>query len=291
MSLETLLAAIESADDQAALKALVEKNPKASEVLTRADAMEQWTAENWDAEHKMTKREWRQQQQIASLLEQQAAQGANPMELNELNTWMEDQIKSGRVLAPTAVDDKLKTLREDTSWLKPALETELKTREDNYNKYFSALVNTQAQVATLIPYLNQKHYLEYGELFDPEEFLNKATEAKASDLKSFYQTFTADKAKAKQEAEIEKRIAAARDEERKKTLQDITLGSEGVNRNPVSDGGPEMGHFQAKLMGMTGAKEGAAKSPVPEGAELGKGTIAAAMARAGDRAELEGRVA
>ena len=86
--------------------------------------------------------------------------------------------------------------------------------------------------------------------------------------------------------EIVRQIADARADERKKALQETAMGERG--QMPTSEGGPEMGHFEAKIRGLGVVKD---KSPVPEGAELGRNQISAAMARAGDRAEIEGRVA
>ena len=213
------------------------------------------------------------------------------MDLNELNAHLEQLTKDGKIATAETIKSQIEAIKSDASWLKPALENELKAREQNYSEYFNNMVNAQARFAVEIPYLNQKHMQEYGELFDPNEFLNKATEAKATDLRAFYQQFTADKAEAKRQADITAKIEAARKEERQKVLQEQALGNNGVNQNPASDGAPEMGHFQAKLMAQGTKQEGeGAKSPVPEGAELGRGQIARAAARAGDLAEAQGRV-
>lgn len=297
MSLESLLNLIENPDDRTALEQLTAKHPKLTETLTRAQQYEAWAAENWDTDHGMPKVEYRQRQQIADLLRQQAEQGASGMELSELNQWLDGEIKAGRILTPDAVKQQLDAVKADRQWITPVLEETIKSREEQYTKYFGELVNTQAKVATMVPYLNQKHLQEYGTLFNPNDFLTKATEAKATDLEAFYGVYTkdaaakkAEEAEAARKAEVERLVAEAEARGKKTALQEVALGNNGVNQIPTSDSGPEMGHFQAKLMGLNKVGEGAPKSPVPDGAELGKGTIAAAMARAGDKAEIEGRV-
>lgn len=296
---EALLAAISDPNDREALNGLAAKNPSLRDYVAtpeerqRMTQVQEWHAANWDDEHEMPKNEWRLKQQVDDLnrLLAESRTAGDPMDLNELNAHLEQLTKDGKIATAETIKSQIEAIKSDASWLKPALENELKAREQNYSEYFNNMVNAQARFAVEIPYLNQKHMQEYGELFDPNEFLNKATEAKATDLRAFYQQFTADKAEAKRQADITAKIEAARKEERQKVLQEQALGNNGVNQNPASDGAPEMGHFQAKLMAQGTKQEGeGAKSPVPEGAELGRGQIARAAARAGDLAEAQGRV-
>lgn len=279
---EALLSAITDPNDAESLKGLATKYPSINDYIAPPDQVnlyrkvDAWSAQNWDDEHKMTKTEWRQQQQIAEMTRLIAEAPGDSMELNELNTWLDQQTKDGKVLTAAGLAEKVKPILDET----------FTAKEKGYQEFFSGMLNTQARIATRIPYLNAKHQQEYGTMFDPDEFLTKAVEAKATSLDEYYKTYTAEAAEAKRKADIDKQIADARADERKKALQETAMGERG--QMPTSEGGPEMGHFEAKIRGLGVVKD---KSPVPEGAELGRNQISAAMARAGDRAEIEGRVA
>lgn len=145
------------------------------------------------------------------------------------------------------------------------------------------LVNNMSRLATRIPYLNAQNKDEFGNYFDPDDFLAKATEAGAKDLDKYWKdTYTQEARSKKAEQEIERRVTDARRDERLKVLQE-----QSGSQMPTLDGSPEIGHFQAKIMGL---KDPNAPALIAPEAELGKGQIARAAAQAGDLAAAQGRV-
>lgn len=229
--------------------------------VQKAQEVDQWSRENWDDEHGMTRAEYAYSQRVAAL-EEEAEQGRNRMTLEELGQELE-RFTTSKGLMTTA-----------------QFNTALQQKEAE----FGNSLNTMARIATKVPYLNQKHEKEFGETFDPEAFLSKATEAGAANLDDFYDTFTKDKRAAKQEAEVERRIAEAKDLGKREAMQAQSMSEHG--QMPTMDGAPEIGHFQKTLM----ANRADTGNGIPAGAELGRGTIARAAAVAGDQAAFMGRV-
>lgn len=280
---DTLLGTIAEAD-RAILSGLAERNPDLKsyigdpEKVKRVDDVEKWYAENWDFEKDAAKNEVslgaRVQELEAELVTAKAAaKGEEGMNLDQLNAFLDEKIKSGVVISPTQV-------KEEVNGIVAAKETEFKT-------YTETILNSVAATATVVPYLNQRHQQEFGDLFHPNDLLKAANEAKATDLEAFYDTkFVAEKRATKNAAAAEAAkvaqdaaLAAAREEGRKAALQE-RVGQEG--QTPSIEGSPEMGHFQARLMKI----EDKTESSIPKDAVLGRGQIAAAAARDFERAKL-----
>lgn len=278
---ESLLGSI-AESDRVVFKDIAERNPDLKKYIgdpdkvKRVDGVEQWYADNWDFEHEVPKNEYAQQLKISDLETQLATATAakgEEMNLDQLNAFLDEKIKSGVVISPTQV-------KEEVNGIVAAKEKEFET-------YTNTILNSVAATATVVPYLNQRHEKEFGELFHPNDLLKAANEAKATDLEAFYDTkFVAEKRAAKQvkQAELDKtahdaELAAAREEGRKSALQE-KIGQEG--QMPSIEGSPEMGHFQARLMKV----ENKTTSSVPADAVLGRGQIAAAAARDLELAKL-----
>lgn len=268
--IEQLLAKMEDAEAKADFNGLVERAPILNDwivdpaVRAKNDEIAAWAETEWDYEHGMSKLEFQQQQELAVF----KARG-NGMELNELNEYLGKYIK----------DNGLQTRSE--------VEAQIKAKEDA----FSQELNMVSTLATRVSYLNGRYQKDFGEMFDPDEFVQKAVDGgyakqgKAG-LDQYYQEYTKDKQTAKQTAEIEARIETARKEEREKVLAERGMGADG--NMPTLDGSPEMGHFEAKLKGMANVDPNA--STVPANAELGRGTIARFAANAADQRDRAQRV-
>lgn len=227
--------------------------------VRKAGEFEAWARDSWDHEHEMTKAEYAYSQQIAQLQNQLEGQGN--MTLEELNQNLDRFASEKGLMTQTAFNDALKA------------------KETEFNNHLNAM----ARIATKVPFLNQRHEREFGETFDPEAFLTKAHDAGAQNLDSFYDEFTKDKRKAKQDEEIERRVNAAKEDGKREAMQAQAMSQNG--QMPTLDGTPEIGHFQRSFMNMK--EQGSA---VPVSAELGKGQIARAAAHAGDIAAFSGRV-
>ena len=167
-------------------------------------------------------------------------------------------------------------------------ETALKAAIAEKETAFNEMLGMTTVLATRIPYLNAQYQKDYGEMFDPDAFVTAANEkgyAKhgAKGLDEYYKEFTAEKAAAKQAADLEKRAETLATEkyEAKMRERGTATGAAGLS----NDSGPEMGHFEAKLKGITKTDPTAPQAPAD--LELGRGGIArfaAAAADAKDRA-------
>lgn len=273
--IEQLLAKLEDAEAKSQFSGLVEKAPILNEWIVDPDIRAQnekisaWAESEWDYEHSMSKLEYQQSQELTAL-QAQIAQRGNGMELNELNDFLGKYIK----------DNGLMTKAE--------VEAQIQAKEQAFNSELNLVSN----LATRVSYLNAKYQKDYGDMFDPDDFVTKAIEGgyakegKAG-LDRYYGEFTREKQAAKQQADIDARVEAARKEEREKVMAERGMGTNG--QMPTLDGSPEMGHFEAKLKGMAQADPNATAAPV--NAELGRGTIARFAANAADAKDFaSGRV-
>jgi len=269
---EQLLGKISDAEARQQLQDLAGKHTEISqwvadpEDVNRAQQFNEWADTNWDHEHNMTRLEFQQQAELESL---KTREKSNGMELDQLNEFLGKYIKDNGLLTRTEVD------------------AQIKAKEDAFNTQLGVV----STLATRIPFLNARHQKDFGDLFDPDEFLKQADEKGyarygTQGLDKFYDEYTSDKRAAKTAADIQSQIDAARADERKKTLAERGMGPGG--QIPAIDGSPEMGHFQARLMGLNKPPVEGQTSAPPE-AELGRGQIArfaAAAADAKDRAGL-----
>lgn len=273
--IEQLLAKLEDVELREQFNGVLAKAPEIEQYIVdpetrqRADALTQWAETEWDYEHNMSRREYQQEQEIAVLTAKTINQKDSAMELNELNEHLGKYIKENGLMT------------------KAEYEAGITAKETSFNQELN-LVST---LATRIPYLNAKYQKDFGDVFDPDEFVTKANEKGYArfgkeGLDKFYDEFTADKRAAKAQAEMDAKIAEAREEGRKAALKETHMGPTG--QMPTLDGSPEMGHFEAKLKGGNRAPAEGQTSAPPD-AELGRGTIArfaALAADARDRAAL-----
>lgn len=270
--LEQLLAKIEDQEARGQFQELATKHQIVNEWLVdpelkaKTEQISQWADTEWDYDHGMSKLEYAQQQQIAGLQTQVDARG-NGMELNELSEYLGKYIKDKGLMTRAEVD------------------AEVKAKETAFNEQLG-LVST---LATRIPYLNSKYQKDFGEAFDPDDFITKANEAGyskygAKGLDEFYGKFTAEKSAAKATADMEAKLAAAR-EEGKRLGEEERRASVNATSGAGGDvgGSPEMGHFEARIKGMqNGVDLNAGK--VPENLPLGQtARYAAALMDAKDR--------
>jgi hypothetical protein len=265
--IEQLQAKLDNLEARQHLDSLVKTAPVISDWIVDPDVRQkneqinQWAETEWDYEHGMSRLEYQQQQELAALRVQLNSRGEG-MELYELNEHLGRFIKDNGLMTKAEVD-AIVTAKEQA---------------------FNNELNMIGTLATRIPYLNAKYQKDFGEVFDPDDFVSKAVEKGyhaygKQGLEKFYDEFTAEKRESKQKADIEARIEAARAEERQKIQQEVGMGQNG--RMPTLDGSPEMGHFEAKLKGMA-SKPAEGTSSAPADAELGRGVIARFAAQAAD---------
>jgi hypothetical protein len=292
---DTLLTEIDETD-RVTLKEIAERNPKLANYIadpadvSQVERTKTWYANNWDFEHNCTKEEHARQLRIDALQAQVAAAGEKEMTLEQLNQFLDDRAKDGKVVSAA-------TMKEEINNIVKAKETEF-----NYG------MNRVAALATVVPYLNQLHQRDLGELFDPEDLLTKANaeyqerlkvdpNAQPRDLKDFYlnsysATARAEKATAKAAADKvahDAELTAAREEGRKAALQDQAGQTRAM---PSADSGSDIGYLQMKLMnkGTEVPAVGEVKADVSK-VDIGRGSIAAIRAAEGDRREIQGNAA
>ncbi len=229
---------------------------------TKTEKISTWAENEWDYEHGMSKLEFQQSQQLAALQGQLDIRG-NGMELKDL-------------------DERLGTFMAEKGLMTKAdhdAEIAAKTA------VFNAELGMTTVLATRIPYLNAQYQRDYGEMFDPDVFVTQASEkgyAKhgAKGLDEYYKEFTAEKALAKQNADLEARAEKLADEKFQAKLQ--AAASQTGAAALGNDAGPEMGHFEARLRGGNAKIEG---DKVPAELALGQtAKYAAAIGDAKDRA-------
>jgi len=156
---------------------------------------------------------------------------------------------------------------------------------------FNQELNTISRLATRVPYLNARYQKEFGEMFDPDEFVKQATEkGYARDgvdgLDKYYRDFTADKIEAKRQADVLAQVEKAKQDGIQEGLKQ-RMAQQGTGM-PTLDGSPEMSHFEQKIRGMNKPIDPNAPT-VPQEIELGRGVgrYAAAVA---DAKDFAGRV-
>jgi len=287
---DSLLETFGSDDDRKVFEDLAAKNPAVREYGLRQDEFsrrldefkgrdeyvkkwEDWEANNWDEDAKMTKAQ-KAALAKANQLQTEKAElearlsladlGGDGMTFDDLNKWGTEFLQKNNLVTTDSVKAE-----------KEALEA----RMNGLNQF-------TANAALMTPYLNQKHQQEFGELFDPTEFVKTAVDKGQFDLKDFYEnSYVVEKRRQKVEAdhkaEIE-RLKAEADEREKKAKEEAEakvarmqgMGAGGLN--PSDDSGAQMGSLQRKMLGLDKTAEGG--SGAPEVA-LGEGGLAAYAAR------------
>lgn len=265
--LQQLLEKIEDVEARGRFSELAEQHSEINnwivdpELRAKTEEVSQWANDHWDYDHGMSRLEFEQQEKIAAY---EADKGSQGMELEDLNAHLGKFIKDNGLMTRAEYDAGIK---------------EKETAFGNELEVVSVL-------ATRIPYLNARHNQEFGEMFDPDEFVTKAHEkgyaryGKAG-LDKFYDEYTVEKRTAKQKADVERQVAEAEERGRKKGLSEVGMGG---NRGagPALDGEPDMGHFEAKLKGISrSTPEGSTSAPAD--AQLGSGAIARFAANAADQ--------
>jgi len=239
--------------------------------LRQLESWDQWRANNWDDGHRMTKAEVAKDEELTRLkqeketLERQIALGGglgDDMTFEELEGKLGEWTKKAGLVDQAAFAAKEREVRD----------------------FVTGVNQWTAKAALTVPFLNQKHLQEFGELFEPDKFLQEATEKQRWDLKDYYEKdFVVAKREAqrtaKHEAELAKvkadseaAIAKATADAEKKISQLQGMGPQGMN--PSDAEGPMMGHFQKEYL-----KLNQETTKVPDGAIVGEGTLAAIAAR------------
>lgn len=237
----------------------------------RAEEVTTWAENEWDYDHNMSKLEFQQSQQLVDSQNRLAAlQG----QVDSFNT-------RGNAMELKDLDEHLgKFMTEKGLMTKADHEAVIAQKEAAFNEQ----LGLTTVLATRIPYLNAQYQKDYGEMFDPDVFVTQANEkgyAKhgAKGLDEYYKEFTAEKALAKQNADLEKRAEALATEKYEAKLRErgTQTGAAGLG----NDSGPEMGHFEARLKGISKTVDPNAPQ-APADLELGRGGIARFAANAAD---------
>ena len=281
---DALLKTFGTEEDQNLFSQLAERNPEVLSYGLRQDdysrkldehrseleelqSWRSWRENNWDPEVKMTKAEREKQERLDALESEKAD--------------LESRIAAGGDMTFEDVE------RFGNEWLKKTgiKPDQLVTKDviDAKTKEFQNLNAFTAKAALEVPYLNAKHEKEFGDLFDPNDFLKQATEAGQYDLKAFYEgSFVTNKRQEKMKSDYERQLKE-KDEAfaaEKKAAEDrlarmAGMGPQGTG-SPADTEGPAMGPLQRKMMGLDKPKpEGRGAPEVP----LGDGAIAAHAAR------------
>lgn len=234
----------------------------------RAEEVTTWAENEWDYDHNMSKLEFQQSQQLVDSQNQLAVlQG-------QLDT-------RGSAMELKDLDEHLgKFMTEKGLMTKADHEAVIAQKEAAFNEQ----LGMTTVLATRIPYLNAQYQKDYGEMFDPDVFVTQANEkgyAKhgAKGLDEYYKEFTAEKALAKQNADLERRAETLATEKYEAKLKErgAQTGAVGLG----NDSGPEMGYFEARLKGISKTVDPNAPQ-APADLELGRGGIARFAANAAD---------
>ncbi len=281
---DELLTKLDAADKDA-LSAIAARNPTIKEYIgdpksiRRVDEVKAWYAGNWDTEHNCTREEWARKLKIDALeVELAAKPQGDEMTFAELDKFLDDKVAAGAVVSPKLMKDEINGL--------------VAQKDAEYAARFNALSMASMDAMSLVG----RHLHDHNEALDAADLLTKAVEAKATNLREYYETtYAKDKIEAKRaaataaaEADLTAKLDAARAEGRKAALQE-QVGTEG--RMPVMDGAPELGHFQDRMTKLSTPKpvEGQTSS-VPAAAELGRGQIARAAAMDFERSKVNAGV-
>lgn len=237
--------------------------------LDLADEWNNWKSENWIDEAKMTKQQKAAVDEAARLkqenegLESRIAllgSGGDDMTFEQLEQFGKDLISKNGIVTKADIEAKQKEL-------------------EGFVKGFDGVM---AKTALTVSFLNQKHDREFGEPFDPDDFVKEAAEKGANDLKDFYENqFVAGKRReritAQHQAELDRiksesavEIAKAKEQADAIAARIQGMGTGGMN--PSDDGGSVMGAFQKQYLKLDQTQTDNSKAPdVP----LGDGGVAA----------------
>jgi hypothetical protein len=246
--------------------------------VTLADSWKKWREENWLDSDSMTKAEKHKADQIAELQAERArlqaqvelGAGENDMTAEELANLLDTRIKERGLVGQSDLD---KVIGDKT--------TELQ-------EFVKGTLGFSSQASLVVPYLNQKHQQEFGELFDPVEFVKEATSKQRYDLKDYYdKEFVQGKREAKQKSEFDAQKAKWQEEADAKAKAEFERGKREAEQArvmsqgaqiPTDDTGPQASAWVRKYyQGSNPTEEGAAKPP--EGTKLGDDSIARFAAR------------
>lgn len=252
------------------------------ERLEVADEWNDWKVKNWDSEAKMTKQQKaaveeaeRLKQENEGLESRIAAMGSGgeDMTFEQLEQFGKDLIKNNNIVTQADILAKQKELEG----------------------YVQGVNGVMTKAALTVPFLNQKHDKEFGEMFDPDDFIKQATEKGRYDLKDFYEKeYVVDRRQAKtiekHQAEIaaltatkDAEIAAAKEHAEAIAARVSGMGAGG---GPADDGGASMGAFQRNYLKLDQQQDD--KSKVPD-VPLGDGGVAAFAAAKWKQDQLAAR--
>lgn len=246
------------------------------------DKWNKWKSENWIDEAEMTKQqksavdEAARLKQVTEDLESKIANmglGGDEVTFEQLEQFGAKLITDKKIVTQADMDAK---------------EAELKGFVTGVNGFMT-------KAAVTVPYLNAKHQQEFGEMFDPDDFIKVATEKQRYDLKDFYEK---DYVVEKRQASIEARHKAAIEKvnadaevkiaEANRKAEEIAARVAGMGANgmtPSDDGGSSMGGFQRRYLELDKAEKNDAVPDVP----LGQGSVAAYAAAKWRQEQLASR--
>jgi hypothetical protein len=278
---DELLTTFSTEEDRQAFSTLAERNPavrefgmrksdysrKLDELRDDIDELGKWRSwreQHWDAEHEMTKAE----------LAKQKALEATQEEKERLESQLLLEGMGGDM--GSSFEDFDKFLKEKGVITAADLQGKEKELQD-----YVAGVNRFSMTASLrVPYLNAKHAKEFGDMFDPDEFVKTAVrQGRFEDMDKFYEEQYATPARTEKQRRESEATLKAKDEElaterAKREAAERTAASV-AGGAPVDTDGSTMGALQRRYLGLDKKEEG---SGAPE-VELGEGSIATYAAR------------
>lgn len=238
------------------------------EKLALAEEWNSWKSEHWLDDAKMTKQQKAAVEEAARLKQ----------EKEELESRIATMGPGGDEVTFEQLEQFGKKLITDNNIVTKA---EMDAEAAKLQGFVTGANGYMTKAALTVPYLNAKHQQEFGEMFDPDDFIKVATEKQRYDLKEFYEK---DYVVEKRQANIEARHKAAIDKvnadaevkiaEANRKAEEIAARVAGMGANgmtPSDDGGSAMGGFQRKYLELDKAEKNDAVPDVP----LGQGSVAA----------------
>lgn len=240
-----------------------------------------WRSENWisDSNGKgMTKAEQRQKERLEAL-EAERQEYERKLAEAAFNTGG-DEVTFEQLAEQLGTLAKEKGL-VDNNRLDEVIKT--KTGEvEELVKNSNRIITTAALQAS---YLNQKHDKEFGELFDPLDFIKQAHEAGQYDLPKFYDQWIAPRRIEKERNDLQAKLTAQEQKHAEELEKARKEGEASRSMSPGSEGMPvdtegglaDLPAFQRKYLQMD--RKDSEGNPKPPDGSLGDGGVAAFAAR------------
>lgn len=251
---EELLASISEDTDRQVITGLAEKYPNLRDsVMMRSDYsrnMDELRAEreqhSAELAYAAAMKKWREENWIENAYGD--GKGALKRELDKdaRISELEQQIQVG---GEVTFEDLNKYLGEKGFVSQDAVNKLVETRLSGEKQTVEQMLAGLSHIAVKAPKLATRHFKTYGEELDTEELATFANKNGINDLERAYDSFTAEKRAALEKKRHEEELESVRKAAREEAEKELAARQPAA-RVPGDDGGPEMGHFQRKILGI-----------------------------------------